>query len=77
MNKVLRLLFMTPHIFSVSHCLLDNSTRGVAMVPKLALDVMSCEVMRALQLTDSCVVPISYQVPRKVQMQNRCLILGS
>ncbi|XP_024127253.1 coronin-7 [Oryzias melastigma] len=54
-----------PSLSQVSHCLLDNSTRGVAMVPKLALDVMSCEVMRALQLTDSCVVPISYQVPRK------------
>lgn len=52
--------------FSVSHCLTDTSTRGVAMVPKLALDVMSCEVIRVLQLTDSCIVPISYQVPRKV-----------
>uniref|UniRef100_A0A3Q2DP91 Coronin n=1 Tax=Cyprinodon variegatus TaxID=28743 RepID=A0A3Q2DP91_CYPVA len=48
-----------------SHCLTDASTRGVAMVPKLALDVLSCEVMRVLQLTDSCIVPISYQVPRK------------
>uniref|UniRef100_A0A7N5ZY29 Coronin n=1 Tax=Anabas testudineus TaxID=64144 RepID=A0A7N5ZY29_ANATE len=47
------------------HCLTDTSTRGVAVVPKLALDVMSCEVMRVLQLTDSCIVPISYQVPRK------------
>lgn len=36
------------------------------MLPKLALDVMSCEVMRVLQLTDSCIVPVSYQVPRKV-----------
>uniref|UniRef100_A0A7N6C0D8 Coronin n=1 Tax=Anabas testudineus TaxID=64144 RepID=A0A7N6C0D8_ANATE len=50
---------------SLSHCLTDTSTRGVAVVPKLALDVMSCEVMRVLQLTDSCIVPISYQVPRK------------
>uniref|UniRef100_A0A667YZT2 Coronin n=1 Tax=Myripristis murdjan TaxID=586833 RepID=A0A667YZT2_9TELE len=48
------------------HCMTDTSTRGVAMVPKLALDVMSCEVVRVLQLTDSCIVPISYQVPRKV-----------
>lgn len=51
---------------SVSHCLTDTSTRGVALVPKVALDVMSCEVIRVLQLTDSCIVPISYQVPRKV-----------
>uniref|UniRef100_A0A665VCU8 Coronin n=1 Tax=Echeneis naucrates TaxID=173247 RepID=A0A665VCU8_ECHNA len=49
----------------VSHCLTDTSTRGVAMVPKLALNVMSCEVMCVLQLTDSCIVPISYHVPRK------------
>uniref|UniRef100_A0A3Q3AQR6 Coronin n=1 Tax=Kryptolebias marmoratus TaxID=37003 RepID=A0A3Q3AQR6_KRYMA len=54
-----------PFLSQVSHCLTDASTRGVAMVPKLALDVMSCEVMRVLQLTDSCIVPVSYQVPRK------------
>uniref|UniRef100_A0A8C9ZY86 Coronin n=1 Tax=Sander lucioperca TaxID=283035 RepID=A0A8C9ZY86_SANLU len=54
-----------PFLSQVSHCLTDTATRGVAMVPKVALDVMSCEVMRVLQLTDSCIVPISYQVPRK------------
>uniref|UniRef100_A0A667Z2I9 Coronin n=1 Tax=Myripristis murdjan TaxID=586833 RepID=A0A667Z2I9_9TELE len=54
-----------PFLSQVSHCMTDTSTRGVAMVPKLALDVMSCEVVRVLQLTDSCIVPISYQVPRK------------
>ncbi|XP_061568464.1 coronin-7 [Cololabis saira] len=54
-----------PFFTQVSHCLTDASTRGVAMVPKHALDVMSCEVMRVLQLTDSCIVPVSYQVPRK------------
>lgn len=54
-----------PFLSQVSHCLTDTSTRGVAMVPKLALDFLSCEVMRVLQLTDSCIVPISYQVPRK------------
>lgn len=37
------------------------------MVPKMSLDVMACEVIRVLQLTDSCIVPISYQVPRKVR----------
>lgn len=42
------------------------------MVPKLALDVMSCEVIRVLQLTDSCIVPISYQVPRKVSGVPTC-----
>uniref|UniRef100_A0A672RX99 Coronin n=1 Tax=Sinocyclocheilus grahami TaxID=75366 RepID=A0A672RX99_SINGR len=51
--------------WSVSHCLTDLSTRGVALVPKLALDVSCCEVLRLLQLTDNFIVPISYQVPRK------------
>uniref|UniRef100_A0A7N9ATJ1 Coronin n=1 Tax=Mastacembelus armatus TaxID=205130 RepID=A0A7N9ATJ1_9TELE len=59
------LFYFLNSIAVVSHCLTDTSTRGVAMVPKLSLDVMSCEVMRLLQLTDSCIVPISYQVPRK------------
>lgn len=69
----LSISYLCSHVFAslnfisvVSHCLTDTSTRGVATVPKLALDVMSCEVMRVLQLTDSCIVPISYQVPRKV-----------
>uniref|UniRef100_A0A671RME9 Coronin-7 n=1 Tax=Sinocyclocheilus anshuiensis TaxID=1608454 RepID=A0A671RME9_9TELE len=48
-----------------AHCLTDLSTRGVALVPKLALDVSCCEVLRLLQLTDNFIVPISYQVPRK------------
>ncbi|XP_057200954.1 coronin-7 [Triplophysa rosa] len=54
-----------PFLSPVSHCLTDTSTRGVALVPKLALDVSSCEVLRVLQLTDNFIVPISYQVPRK------------
>lgn len=54
-----------PLLTQVSHCLTDASTRGVCVVPKLELDVMSCEVVRVLQLTDSHIVPVSYQVPRK------------
>ncbi|KAJ0001383.1 hypothetical protein NQD34_006403 [Periophthalmus magnuspinnatus] len=54
-----------PVLTQVSHCLTEASTRGVCMVPKFELDVMSCEVMRILQLTDNHIVPISYQVPRK------------
>uniref|UniRef100_A0A673JYL9 Coronin n=1 Tax=Sinocyclocheilus rhinocerous TaxID=307959 RepID=A0A673JYL9_9TELE len=54
-----------PFLSQVSHCLTDVSTRGVALVPKLALDVGCCEVLRLMQLTDNFIVPISYQVPRK------------
>ncbi|MBN3287075.1 CORO7 protein, partial [Polyodon spathula] len=49
----------------VNQCLTEAATRGIAMVPKLAVDVTSCEVMRVLQLTDSFIVPVSYSVPRK------------
>ncbi|KAI4890469.1 hypothetical protein NFI96_021847 [Prochilodus magdalenae] len=54
-----------PFLSQVSHCLSEASTRGIAMVPKLALDISSCEVLRVLQLTDNFIIPISYQVPRK------------
>ncbi|XP_067912776.1 coronin-7-like [Heterodontus francisci] len=49
----------------VNQCLMEVKSKGVAMVPKLALDVMSCEVIRVLQLTENSIVPISYSVPRK------------
>ena len=35
-------------------------------MPKRAMDVMQAEVNRVLQLGDSSVVPITWQVPRKV-----------
>lgn len=39
--------------------------RGMAMVPKVSVDVASCEIVRLLKLTGSAVEPISFQVPRK------------
>jgi len=41
----------------------------MAIVPKLAMDVMSGEVVRLLQLTKSTVVPLSYCVPRRVMIE--------
>lgn len=43
-----------------------EQTKGVCLVPKRALHVMQAEVNRVLQLTSSTVIPIMYQVPRKV-----------
>ncbi|XP_009991627.1 PREDICTED: coronin-7-like, partial [Chaetura pelagica] len=48
----------------VTQCRTEGSTRGLATVPRLALDVMACEVLRVLQLTDTAIVPISFLVPR-------------
>ena len=39
--------------------------KGSCLVPKRALDVMSGEVNRVLQLANSSIIPISWQVPRK------------
>lgn len=44
-----------------------DQTKGACLVPKRALAVMQGEVNRLLQLTSSSVIPIMYQVPRKVR----------
>uniref|UniRef100_A0A8C4Q584 Coronin n=1 Tax=Eptatretus burgeri TaxID=7764 RepID=A0A8C4Q584_EPTBU len=49
----------------VCRCMTEEGTRGLGLLPKRAVDVMACEVMRALQLIGSAIVPISYVVPRK------------
>ncbi|NXI05741.1 CORO7 protein, partial [Pachycephala philippinensis] len=54
-----------PALTQVTQCRTEGSTRGLAAVPRLALDVMACEVLRVLQLTDTALVPVSYLVPRK------------
>lgn len=43
-----------------------EQTKGACLVPKRALKVMEAEVNRVLQLTSNMVIPIMYQVPRKV-----------
>ena len=47
-----------------------EQTKGACLVPKRALNVMQGEVNRVLQLTSSMVIPIMYQVPRKVRLIN-------
>ena len=38
---------------------------GCCLVPKRRMNVMQGEVNRVLQLCDSSIVPITWQVPRK------------
>ncbi|XP_039095197.1 coronin-7 isoform X1 [Hyaena hyaena] len=54
-----------PALSPVTQCLLESVLRGAALVPRRALAVMGCEVLRVLQLSDSAIVPVSYHVPRK------------
>lgn len=51
-------------------------TKGVCLVPKRALNVMQAEVNRLLQLTSNMVIPIMYQVPRKVSCIEYCLCMN-
>ena len=43
-----------------------EQSKGACLVPKRAMDVMQGEVNRVLQLCDSSIVPVTWQVPRKV-----------
>jgi len=42
--------------------------RGMAFVPKRALNVSECEIARALKLSPNKVEPISFRVPRKSEL---------
>jgi len=46
----------------------QDSQKGLAFLPRRALDAKSCEIARALRLMRDSVVPISFQVPRKGEM---------
>ncbi|XP_070554407.1 coronin-7-like [Ptychodera flava] len=63
--RFLELTENSPYLTQASVYMGDNQQKGVAMVPKRALNLMSGEVNRLLQLTQHAVIPVMYQVPRK------------
>lgn len=54
-----------PYIHFLSEFKSATPQRGMASVPKLAMDLGSCEIMRLLKLTASAIEPIHFCVPRK------------
>ena len=44
-----------------------DQQKGMGMVPKRAVNVMSCQIARFLQLTQSAIIPVGYHVQRKVR----------
>jgi coronin-1B/1C/6 len=54
-----------PYQFAVSDYKSTVAAKGVAMVPKRGLDIMSCEVTRILKLTSNSIEPLKFIVPRK------------
>jgi len=54
-----------PYIHYLSEFKSATPQRGMAMVPKLACDLSTCEIARLLKLTASAIEPINFCVPRK------------
>ncbi|XP_006824884.1 LOW QUALITY PROTEIN: coronin-7-like, partial [Saccoglossus kowalevskii] len=63
--KLLELTEKSPYLTEVSVYMGDMQQKGIATVPKRALNIMTCEVNRLLQLTQNAIIPVSYVVPRK------------
>jgi len=54
-----------PYVHFLSEFKSNTPQRGMCMVPKRALNVSECEIVRLMKVGVSKVEPISFQVPRK------------
>jgi coronin-7 len=45
------------------------TTKGAAVMPKQTNDLMGCEVLRVLRLTENSIQPISFSVPRRERLK--------
>jgi coronin-1B/1C/6 len=54
-------------MFFLSSYQSPDPQRGMAFLPKRAVNVSECETVRAYKVTSSLVEPISFKVPRKVK----------
>ncbi len=57
-----------PYIHYLTEFKSSNPQRGMAMLPKRAVNVSDCEIVRMLKLGTKLMEPISFQVPRKVNL---------
>jgi len=57
-----------PFIYFLSEYKSATPQRGMAMLPKLAIDVSECEIVRMLKLAGSMMEPVSFRVPRKSEI---------
>merc|ERR1711990_773839 len=57
-----------PYAYAVSEARSTDSTKGICMVPKRALDVVAGECARFMKVTSKAVVPMPFVVPRKVKV---------
>jgi coronin-7 len=59
-------VYTNPTIAPNMACGSNATIYGAALLPKHSLDVMHAEIARLMAVTENSVIPISYQVPRKV-----------
>lgn len=57
-----------PYAYAVNEARSTDSTKGICMMPKRALDVISGECARFMKVTAKAVVPMPFVVPRKVKV---------
>lgn len=57
-----------PYIHYLTEFKSNTPQRGMCMIPKRAVDVSSCEIVRMLKVGVKMVEPISFQVPRKSEI---------
>jgi coronin-7 len=63
-----------PEIHPISTASLGSAgenltTRGACLMPKQVNDVMNCEILRMLRLTENSIQPVSFAVPRKEKLK--------
>nr|XP_002128072.1 coronin-7-like [Ciona intestinalis] len=63
--SILEVVDGTELISQASQTMLPDQSKGMGILPKLAVDVMSCEVDRLMQLCARQIVPVKIEVPRK------------
>lgn len=54
-----------PYLYRLDRYLESGRIKGFVALPKRACDVMKCEILRVLKLTEKSVEPISFCVPRR------------
>jgi WD40 repeat protein len=54
-----------PYFYFLSEYKSSNPQRGMAMLPKRAVNVSACEILRLFKIESNKVEPISFTVPRK------------
>jgi hypothetical protein len=57
-----------PYIHYLSEFKSATPQRGMAMLPKRAVNVSECEIVRMLKLSTKMMEPVSFQVPRKSEV---------